>query len=389
MLFGSQKASILHLTVWREHLKIETLMHDRPQRRKTRNSNQGTMSTLNCFFLVLAAILTGIGCNEPAQQAQPVSNQSTGASDRIPVIIDTDANNELDDQHAIAYLLFNGDTFDVRGVTVNTTSSGGNIDMQYAEAERVLKLCTLFGQIPLYAGADADLETIRPTLNQADYDGRAAVEFIIEEARRERDVKLVLIPIGKMTNIALALEKAPDIKDKVRIVWLGSNYPDPGEHNMINDIPAMTYILETNVPFELVMVRYGKSSGSDAVRVTPTDMETNMPGLGPKSEPVDGRHGNTFTHFGDYSIDLFNHIDLHGDPPSRSLFDVVAVAIVKNPSWGQSYELPAPIFEDEAWKERPDNAHKVIIWENFDKEAILADFFSTMKSPVLAERVGD
>jgi hypothetical protein len=158
---------------------------------------------------------------------------------------------------------------------------------------------------------------------------------------------------------------------------------------MINDIPAMTYILETNVPFELVMVRYGKSSGSDAVRVTPTDMETNMPGLGPKSEPVDGRHGNTFTHFGDYSIDLFNHIDLHGDPPSRSLFDVVAVAIVKNPSWGQSYELPAPIFEDEAWKERPDNAHKVIIWENFDKEAILADFFSTMKSPVLAERVGD
>jgi hypothetical protein len=37
------------------------------------------------------------------------------------VILDTDANNELDDQHAIAYLLFNGQVFDVEGITVNRT----------------------------------------------------------------------------------------------------------------------------------------------------------------------------------------------------------------------------------------------------------------------------
>ena len=46
-----------------------------------------------------------------------------------------------------------------------------------------------------------------------------------------------------------------------------------------------------------------------------------------------GRHGGAFTNFGDYSVDLFEHIDLYGDPPSRALFDMAAVAIVKNPAW--------------------------------------------------------
>jgi hypothetical protein len=46
---------------------------------------------------------------------------SNSESERIRVILDTDANNELDDQHAIAYLLFNGDYFDVEGITVNKT----------------------------------------------------------------------------------------------------------------------------------------------------------------------------------------------------------------------------------------------------------------------------
>lgn len=318
------------------------------------------------------------------------ANTSTAAVEEvsalIPVIFDTDANNELDDQHALAYLLFNGNTFDARGVTVNATSSGGPIEAQYAEAERIMKLCTVDGKIPLHAGANGSFEEIRSTLDQPEYDGSEAVEFIIEEARKPRDQKLVLLPVGKLTNIALALEKAPDIKDRVRIVWLGSNYPEPGEYNQENDIPALNYILNQEVPFELVMVRYGKPSGSDAVRATLADIETKMPGVGPTTEPVEGRHGSSFTNFGDYSIELFKNIDLHGDPPSRALFDMVAVAVVKNPAWGAQKEIPAPILEGKSWQERPENARKIIIWENFDKEKILDDFYSVMKNPVIAKR---
>lgn len=304
---------------------------------------------------------------------------------KIPVIFDTDANNELDDQHALAYLLFNGKTFDVCGVTVNATFNGGAIQAHYAEAERVMKLCNLAGKIPLIAGANADFETIRKRVESANYDGQKAVDFIIEEARKKRAQKLVLLPVGKLTNIALALQIAPDIKDKVRIVWLGSNYPEKGEYNQDNDIPSLNYILEQEVPFEMVMVRYGKPSGSDAVRATPADINENMPGLGPTVTPVVGRHDGAFKNFGDYSVDLFKHAELHGTPPSRALFDMVAVAILKNPKWGVTREIPAPILVDEIWQERPDNPRKILLWENFNSDFILTDFYTTMKNPVLVE----
>ena len=45
-----------------------------------------------------------------------VSNaQAADDTDKIRIILDTDANNEQHDQHAIAYLLFNGNKFAVGG----------------------------------------------------------------------------------------------------------------------------------------------------------------------------------------------------------------------------------------------------------------------------------
>jgi inosine-uridine nucleoside N-ribohydrolase len=304
---------------------------------------------------------------------------------KIRVILDTDANNELDDQHAIAYLLFNGDVFAVDGITVNATRNGGDIHEQAAEAERVVKLCNLHPKVPVYKGANATFEEIKENV-QADFDGAEAVNYIIKKAHEKASHKLILLPVGKLTNIALALLKDPSIADKVRIVWLGSNYPEPGEYNQTNDEPALNFLLNTDVPLEIALVRYGEPSGTDAVRVTPAEMEAKMPGAGPKiSDPVTGRHGGEFATFGDYSINLFQHIDLHGDPPSRALFDMAAVAIVKNPDWAVPTKIPAPILVDGVWQERPQNSRKIVIWENFNKERILADFMESMQHYMLVE----
>jgi len=112
---------------------------------------------------------------------RPVS-QPAASSEKIRLIFDTDANNELDDQHALAYLLFNGNTFEVAGVTVNRTSGGGDITAHYEEAERVIKLCNLAGKIPLYKGASGDFSAIRKTINSTSFDGSDAVNFIIDQA---------------------------------------------------------------------------------------------------------------------------------------------------------------------------------------------------------------
>ena len=308
------------------------------------------------------------------------SDSNSPATDKLRILLDTDANNELDDQHAIAYMLLNGGVFEVEGITVNRTNNGGDIDEQAREAERIVRLCTLFPQLQVHKGASGTFEEIQDHIDAPDFDGVDAVRHIIARANIPSDRKLVLVAVGKLTNIALAHKKDPGIAERVRIVWLGSNYPEPGEYNQINDEPALNYILDSDVDFEIALVRYGEPSGTDAVKVTPEEIRRNMPGRGPAVEtPVTGRHGGTFTNFGDYSVDLFDHIELYGDPPSRALFDMAAVAIVKNPSWATPRSIPAPLLQDGEWMERPDNEHEIILWENFDRAAIIADFFATMR----------
>ncbi len=310
----------------------------------------------------------------------------TGGS-RIPVIFDTDANNEVDDQHALAYLLFSGDHFHVEGITVNATSAptgfseASDVSDHYAEAKRVMQLCgEFYGKIPLKSGASGSYEEIRDYLGSPDFDGHEAVGFIIEEAMRKRNKKLVLLAVGKLTNIALALRKEPAISGKVRIVWLGSNYPEPGEHNQEWDIEAMNYILDINVPFEMVTVRYGKPSGTAAVMVSRDQIIKRMPGKGPEVvNPVTGRYGGEFNCFGDYSVNLFQKFGMWGDPPGRALFDMAAVAIVKNPEWAEQHQIPAPVYLNGKWVERPNNPRKITLWEWFDIYGIMSDFFETME----------
>ena len=311
------------------------------------------------------------------------SPAATVATAQVPVVIDTDANNELDDQHALAYALLSPGTFAIEGITVNATVSGGEVRKHYDEAARVIALCARTGQVRLELGANGSFAEIRSHLRDATFDGKAAVDLIVARARAASPARpLVLVPIGKLTNIALALEVAPDIARHVRIVWLGSNYPDPGEYNQDGDPEALRYVLSVDVPFEMVTVRYAKGTGTDAIRVTRDDVASRFGGRGPRVTPaVTGRHGNAFTTFGDYSVDLFAHITLDGTPPSRALYDVGALAVLKNPSWARSRTVPAPALVGPRWEERPSNPRRITIWEHFDRDAIVADFAATLSGP--------
>ncbi len=131
----------------------------------------------------------------------------------------------------------------------------------------------------------------------------------------------------------------------------------------------------------MVTVRYGKPSGTDAVRITKNEVQSIMPGLGPMiEESVIGRHGGSYNNFGDYSVSLFDNIDYDDDPPSRALFDMAAVAIVKNPNWAKQSIIPSPIMKDEIWIDQPENSRKILLWEYFNKDQIMKDFYFTLEN---------
>src|SRR5436190_14192358 len=97
-----------------------------------------------------------------------------------------------------------------------------------------------------------------------------------------------------------------------------------------------------------------------------------------------GRHGQAFTTFGDYSVNLFEHIKYDRTPPSRALYDVGAAAIVKNPAWATPRRQGAPELVGKQWQDRVGNTRMITIWENFNRDAIIADFARTLQSPVIA-----
>ncbi len=327
------------------------------------------MKRLLSLAIILAAF---VGCGRKAEDVRPAD-----------VIFDTDANNELDDQHAIAYLLLNGDAFNVLGITTNATRVGGPAAEHSLEARRVLGLIGKAGEgVQVIDGATGNFLDIKDSLGNDVYDGSEAVDFIIGKAEAySPENPLTLIAVGKLTNVALALLKAPGIAGNIRLVWLGSNYPQPGEYNMENDIPAMNYVLDTDIPMEIVTVIGKEGRGTDYVRVTLDFVHENFAGLGPHVDiPVEGRHGGEFSCFGDYAIDLFEHINLKGPEKTRALYDMAAVAIVKNPKWAVPYEIPAPEYVEGKWVARDDNPRKVTVWDDFSKDGIVEDFIETLKA---------
>jgi len=296
---------------------------------------------------------------------------------RPEVIFDTDANNELDDQHAIAYLLMNDDIFNIAAITTNVTAKDGGIQAQVDEAERVAKLVDK--KVDILPGATEKFEEILPNIGRERFDGCESVNRIIEVADRHTpDNPLILIAVGKMTNVALALAKKPEIIPNIRLVFLGTNFPSyENEWNVVNDIPALNYVLSTDIRFEIVTVRYSEPTGTDAVRISIDQVRSDFAGIGPKVDPTPGRHSGEFTNFGDYSVSLFENIQLH-ENGTRALYDLVTVAIVKNPSWGTPTEIPAPYLEGNEWIIQNDNPRKITLWTDFNRDAIIGDFILTI-----------
>ena len=197
----------------------------------------------------------------------------------------------------------------------------------------------------------------------------------------------MVIAVGKLTNVALALEKAPDIVPGLRVVWLGSNYPlGGGEYNLDNDPGALTSVLDDGVDagldFEIVTVRPGDPTGTAAVQLTLEEASRADAGSRSRSSirrSSGGRERGT-PPSATTPPRLFRGAEPFGDPPRRSLFDLAGVSIVGEPGWARPVEVPAPSFLDGEFVERPNRDRTILYWEQFDSDAILDDFFTTLET---------
>jgi PKD repeat protein len=172
------------------------------------------------------------------------------------LLLDTDAKNEQDDQHFIGYALFS--ELDILGIN-SVHHGGGQEPINYAEIRHIIDLSRQSGlpedRVPLvFRGADQRLAV--PDSGRWDDTEpivTAASDAILAVARgASLDNPVWIVPVGPGTNPASAILQARregfEIKDRIRILWLGgSNHEIINEFNGNNDPWSMYVVCHSGI----------------------------------------------------------------------------------------------------------------------------------------------
>jgi purine nucleosidase/pyrimidine-specific ribonucleoside hydrolase len=236
----------------------------------------------------------------------------------VPIIFDTDIGDDVDDALALA-LALQSPELDVKAITTN-------MDVAEMRARLAWKVICIFGRrdIPIGVGADEPfLDAVR-VRRHAQLDAVTSADVIPGPPRRAVDLiirtlldsprKITIVPVGSLTNIAMALKTEPRIKEKIeRIVLMGGAYfiPQP-EYNVYRDRIASEIVFRSGVPITGV--------GLDVT------MRCKL-----KAEDIDRikAAGRPTTDFLIRSIELWREFPGNSLP---TLHDPLAVAVAMKPS---------------------------------------------------------
>ncbi len=183
----------------------------------------------------------------------------------LPVIIDCDPGQ---DDAMMLFLALNAPELDVRGVV----AVAGNVSMEKIKRNLAMLIDIVDrGDVPIYVGCDRPMirnlvtaeyvhgetgingiEIFEP---QTTLQSEHGVDFIIDQLRSARDNEIVIVATGPLTNIAMALIKAPDIVEKIQQIVMmggasfeGGNVTPSAEFNIYVDPHACDVVLKCGRP---------------------------------------------------------------------------------------------------------------------------------------------
>ncbi|TQN60153.1 nucleoside hydrolase [Agrobacterium tumefaciens] len=187
-------------------------------------------------------------------------------AERRKIIIDTDPGQ--DDAAAIMLAFASPEEIEILGLC----AVAGNVPLKLT-SRNIRIICELCGRtdIPVYEGAEKPLvrkpitaEHVHgstgldgPVLDEPTMEAQKqhAVDFIIETLMREPAGTVTLCTLGALTNVALALLKAPEIADRIKeLVMMGGGFFEGGnitpaaEFNIYVDPQAADIVFRAGIP---------------------------------------------------------------------------------------------------------------------------------------------
>jgi inosine-uridine nucleoside N-ribohydrolase len=275
----------------------------------------------------------------------------------LRAVLDTDTYNEIDDQFAVVYALLSPAQIRLEALYAapfhNGRSTGPADGMVKSHAELRRLLDRLPGPHPPALRGSQSWLPAAPS---------PASEDLIARARNAAE-PLHVLTIGAPTNVSAALQAAPDIAERIVVVWLGGNpryWHRAVEFNVQQDMAASRVLLDSGVPLVHVPCR----NVAEHLRTTKTEVDEYVRGAGP---------------IGDYLADIF--ADYRADHFARSkvLWDMAVVAWLVDQAWVPTAVVHSPLLNDAGtWSHDP-TRHLIreALWADRDK--IFADFFGKLR----------
>ncbi len=182
------------------------------------------------------------------------------------IILDCDPGR--DDAFAIALALASPGEIALLGIT--TVAGNVGVELTQRNARLVLELCGR-PDIPVYAGADRPLN--REMVDAVDFHGNSglhgidvyepanplqpehAIDYLLQTLTDAEAASITLVATGPLTNLAIAMERAPDVMARLKQVVImggaqraGGNITPAAEFNIYADPHAAARVMRGGVP---------------------------------------------------------------------------------------------------------------------------------------------
>jgi len=184
---------------------------------------------------------------------------TASAQAKIPIILDTDIGDSIDDAMALAFALRSPE-LDIRAVTtvIDDVESKTRLAWRMLGIFNRRDIALAMGATeplldPVMATSSKEFEVLTRNDTIPDSARRRAVDLIVDTLLQSQQ-KITLVAIGPLTNIALALKADPRIKNNIeRIVIMGGAYfTNKAEYNFKRDRTAAEIVFQTGVPITAV-----------------------------------------------------------------------------------------------------------------------------------------
>lgn len=284
---------------------------------------------------------------------------------KLPVVIDSDTYNEIDDQFAILYAMLSPDRIDLQAVYAalfHNQRSSSPIDGMEKSYQEILKLFKLMGKDPrgkVFRGCGHPIGANRQA------ERSEAVEDLIRRAMARPDEDpLYVVGIGACTNLASALVHEPKIINKIVAVWLLGNtdaWPSNREFNLSQDPAGAKLLFDSGVPFIQV----------PAFGVT-NFLLTSIPELeyciGGKNAICDFLLDNVKGYHDDYFA------------WSKPIWDIGAIGLLVNPEWSPTKVCASPVLIGADYTAHDPARHIMRSVYQMDRDSIFRDLFLKLQT---------